>query len=266
MSVTARIAPAITITGATLLVGCHGSGGSCGSFGSYGSSYGSCGYLFPGPDGIYEGSLTSAGSPQPTPVVAIIADNGQGRIAAADGRYYRLNVAAAGNVVNGSYGADVQGGASPADPAIPPTSGSASGLITSAGLNLTLTDTLNAQQSLTLTFDNVYNRRSSLAALAGSWIATASGLTLTATIQPDGSFSGSDANNCTYTGTFSLIDPTFDIYAETHVRSCNGVTVTFTGLAALLPTNAASGPTTELKLLTDNDAGEYLVADLQQPT
>jgi hypothetical protein len=128
---------------------------------------------------------------------------------------------------------------------------------------MTLTDMMNAQQSLTLTFGDVYNRGSSLANLAGNWTATIKGLTLTATIQPDGSFSASDSNNCTYAGSFSLIDPTFGVYAETHVRSCNGVGITFTGLAARLPTNATSGLATELKLLTDNDGGEYLVADFQ---
>ncbi|HEY6922048.1 MAG TPA: hypothetical protein VI653_01175 [Steroidobacteraceae bacterium] len=54
-----------------------------------------------------------------------------------------------------------------------------------------------------------------------------------------------------------------DVYAETHVRSCNGAAVTFTGLPALLPTNSTSEAATELKVLTDNSGGEYLVADLQ---
>ncbi len=256
MTLTSRFGPALTITGTTLLVSCGGGGygSSCGSYGSYGS-YGSCGPgpLFPGPDGIYEGSAGSQMSPQSTPVVAIIAENGQGRAAAADGSsYYRLNVGTSGNNVNGGYSAEAQG-----------TSGTVGGVITQTGLNMTLTDTTNAQQSLTLTFDTVYNRSSSLASLAGNWTATANGVTLTATVQPDGSFTASDSNSCTYQGNFSLIDPTFDVYAETHVRSCSGVAVTFTGLAALLPTNNASGTGTEIKLLSDNNAGEYLVADFQ---
>jgi hypothetical protein len=86
---------------------------------------------------------------------------------------------------------------------------------------------------------------------------------VTATIQPDGSFSAMDSNNCSYSGNFTLIRPAFDVYAETHVRSCSGVAATFNGLAALLPANSSSGPSTQLKLLTDNDAGEYLVAEFQ---
>lgn len=268
MSLTARLGPAITITGTTLLVSCGGGGygSSCGSYGSYGS-YGSCGPLFPGPDGIYEGSSTGPSSPQGTPVVAIVAENGQGRIAGADGSYYRLNVGTSGNSLNGAYSNYTQAGS--AQPAAlssggsQGTSGTIGGVITSNGLNMTLNDATNAPQSLTLTFDATYNRSSSLAGLAGNWTATANGVTLTATVQPDGSFSASDSNNCTYQGSFSLIDPTFDVYAETHVRSCAGVAATFTGLAAILPTNTGSTTATEIKLMTDNNAGEYLVADFQ---
>jgi len=211
--------------------------------------------LLPGPDGIYEGST------QGTPVVAIIAENGAGRIATADGSYYRLNVGTSGNNLNGAYSGYSQNTANSSNGA--QSTGNVAGLITSTGLNMTLTDSINTQQSLTLNFDDVYNRGSALTNLAGSWTATENGLTLTATIQSDGSFSGLDSNSCTYAGSFSLIDPTFDVYAETHVRSCNGVGVTFTGLAAVLPTNATSGPATEIKLLTDNDGGEYLIADFQ---
>jgi len=217
--------------------------------------------LLPGPDGIYEGSLTSAASPQGTPVVAIISENGEGRISTADGSYYRLTVGTSGNNLDGSYRGYSQ--SIGAGNAAPPASGTVSGTITSTGLNLTLTDMMSVQQSLTLTFDDAYNRTSSLTALAGNWTATVNGLTLTATIQPDGTFTASDSNNCTYSGAFSLVDPTFDVYAETHVRSCNGAAVTFTGLASLLQTNSTSGTATELKLLTDNSGGEYLVADLQ---
>lgn len=271
MALTSRFGPALTITGTTLLVSCGGGGygSSCGSYGSYGS-YGSCGPgpLFPGPDGIYEGSAASQVSPQSTPVVAIIAENGQGRAAAADGSsYYRLNVGTSGNNVNGGYSAFTQSSymqaATASGAGAQGTSGTVGGVITQTGLNMTLTDTTNAQQSLTLTFDTVYNRSSSLASLAGSWTATANGVTLTATVQPDGSFTASDSNSCTYQGHFSLIDPTFDVYAETHVRSCNAVAVTFTGLAALLPTSNAPGTASEIKLMSDNDAGEYLVADFQ---
>src|SRR6185437_6806864 len=96
---------------------------------------------------------------------------------------------------------------------------------------------------------------SSLGTLAGNWTSTVNGLTLRAVIQADGAFTAFDSANCTYSGAFSLIDPTFDTYAETHVRTCNGVNATFTGLAAFLPATGAgtSGPPTQIKLLTDND-------------
>ena len=264
-----RVLPFVTITGGSLLVsscGGGGYGGSCGSYGSYGS-YGSCGGGFVGADGLYEGSLTGASSPNGIPVVAIVAENGEGRISGADGSYYRLSVGTTGANLNGSFTAysTGTGSGSGLGSSAQPTSGTVGGVITSAGLNVTLTDRSNVQQSLALTFDSAYESGSSLATLAGNWTSVTGGLTLQAVIQSDGSFSAVDSNNCTYTGAFSLLDSRFDAYAETHVRSCNGVTVTFTGLAGFFPAmgTGASGPPTEIKLLTDDNAGEALVADFQ---
>lgn len=261
MSIAARIAPAITITGSSLLVSCGGGyGGSCGSYGSYGS-YGSCGALYPGPDGIYEGAVGSTTGPA-SPVVAIIADDGQGRIATQDGHYYRLNVRASGNSLGGSFSSISQAAVSPGNGAATP-SGSVEGQMTPTGLNLTLTDAMSPPQPLTLQFDDVYGQRSALAYLGGVWTATSNGLTLTATIQADGSFSAADSNNCTYSGSFSLIRSAFNVYAESHIRSCNGIATPFDGLASLLPANSTSGASTQLRLLTDNGTNESLSADFQ---
>jgi hypothetical protein len=135
--------------------------------------------------------------------------------------------------------------------------------MTPAGLNLTLTDAMSPPQPLTLQFDDVYGQRSALVDLGGVWTATTNGLTLTATIQADGSFSAADSNNCTYSGSFSLIRAAYNVYAESHTRSCNGIATSFNGLASLLPANNASGTPTQLRLLTDNGTDESLSASFQ---
>lgn len=257
MSFHNRMLPIVTITGSSLMVGCSGNGGSCGYGSSYGS-YGSCAAPIITADGYYEGTLTTKGAP-PIPVVAIIADNGDGAISGQNGTYYRLNVSLPGNNVKGTYfglseGVDFPNGTQA-------TSGSISG-VASPNLNGTLSDQTGATESLALTFDTVYQLGSSLPTLAGTWSYTANGFSLTATIRPDGTFSATDSNSCSYTGAFSLIDPNFNAYRENYIRACGGVNDTFTGLATYLP---PSGTTTnaDIKIMADDNTTEFLVADLQ---
>jgi hypothetical protein len=259
MSVHNRILPVVTITSSSLMVGCGGySGGSCG-YGSYGSS--AC--APPGNitvDGYYEGTLSSQGAAQGNAVVAIIADNGDGVMSGQNGTYYRLNVNLAGNSALGTYYALSQGASFPNGTQA--TSGSMSVFATPPGLSGTLTDRTGVAEALQLNFDTVYNLSSSLAMLAGTWSYAANGFSLTATIRPDGTFSAVDSNNCSYSGDFALIDPNFNVYSESYARTCNGASVAFTGLAAYFPPsgNPASA---DLKLLADDNASEFLVADFQ---
>lgn len=260
-----RIGPLVTITGTSLLVGCGSGGGpSCGSYGSsYGYSYGSCGYAYAAAGGIYEGTLSSTTYPQGTPVVALIAENGEGRISGADGSYYRIKVSPQGKALSGSFTGYSQ--STPLANGAQSVTGSLSGTVTATTLAATLTDSTNAQQQLTLTANNSYKMSSPLATLAGTWSYRANGFTLTTTIQSNGAFTGSDSNNCIYSGSFSLTDPNFDEYAEMHVRSCNGVNTTFTGLAAFIPGSGTGemGTATQLRLLSDAAASDYLAADLE---
>jgi hypothetical protein len=286
VSTESRLLPVVAITGGSIMVGCGGySGGSCGSYGSYGSygsfgmaganahparvasaahtaaSYGACGApMNVGADGIYAGTLTNKATQQEEPVVAIIAENGDGRMSGQDGTYYRLNVNTSGNNVSGSFAGYSQGVTFPNG--LQSTSGPLSAAVTSPGLNGTLTDQAGHAEALLLNFDNIYNLTSALATLAGTWSYSANGFSLTATIRFDGAFSAVDSSNCTYSGAFGLIDANFNIYSENYTRSCNGSSTTFTGLASYFPASGSAVPA-EIKLLADDNAGDYLVADLQ---
>lgn len=253
MSFHNRVLPIVTITGSSLMVGCGGNyGGSCGS------SYG-CAQPTITADGYYEGALATPGNPQPTPVVAIIADNGDGAISGQDGTYYRLTVSLPGNQLTGTYFGLSDGPSFPNGTLA--TSGSISA-VASPNLSGTLSDQTGAAQPLMLNFDTVYNSGSALSTLAGTWSYTAGGFSLTATIRPDGTFSATDSNSCTYTGAFSLIDPNFDAYGESYIRTCAGLNDSFTGLATYFPPVGGTA-TAEIKLLADDNTSEFLVADLQ---
>lgn len=263
MSVQRRLLPVVAITGSSIVVGCGGSSGSCGSNGSYGSygSYGAC-QPAPGidPSGVYQGTVTNKATQQETPVIAIIAENGDARMSGQDGTYYRLNVGTSAAQLSGSYFGYSQSVDFPNGTLA--TSGTVSAVIASPGMTGTLTDQSGNVEALSLNFDTVYNTASSLSMLAGTWTYTANTFTLNATVLANGSFSATDSNNCTYTGSFGLIDSRFNAYSENYVRTCNGASLRFTGLASYFP---ASGPAvpTEIELMADDNAGDYLVAALQ---
>jgi hypothetical protein len=84
---------------------------------------------------------------------------------------------------------------------------------------------------------------------------------LTVTIATNGTFTGTDSNNCSYTGSFGIINPVFNAYTENYIRACNGTSLTFSGFAVYLaPSGSAKA---DIKVLADDNASEFLVADLQ---
>ena len=253
MGLQRRLLPVVTITSSTLVVGCSGgSGGSCGSAGS------AC----PPPSvtgpGYYEGTLTAQSNSQSTPAVAIITETGNGAMSGQNGTYYRFNVGFSGTTVSGTYDGISTGAGGTQE-----TSGSISGQSTSTSLTGTLMVGSSTVDSFQLTFEAVYKQPSALATLMGTWsyTDTANGFSLTVTIASNGTFTGTDSSNCTYSGAFGIINPVFDAYSETYTRTCNGAALTFTGFATYLPPSGGVGA--DIKVLADDNATEFLVADLQ---
>ena len=291
MDTDSRLLSVVAITGSSILVGCGGySGSSCGSYGSYGSygsfaagsrrrsvhaarnanaatpapgsgSYSACAPPGNGAAGIYEGTLTDESTQNVNPVVLIIAENGDGMMSGQDGAYYHLSLGTSGNDISGSFSAYSAGSSLPDGTRA--TSGSVSFTANAAGgLDGTLTGQSGYAAALSLNFDYSYELASALPTLAGSWNYSADGFSLSATILADGTFSAVDSNNCSYSGAFNLIDPNFNAYSESFSRSCNGINVTFAGLASYFPA-AGSGTPPLIKLLADDNHGDYLVADLK---
>jgi hypothetical protein len=251
MGLQRRLLPVVTITGSTLVVGCGGgSGGSCGSAGS------AC----PPPSvtgpGYYEGTLTEQSNSQSTPAVAIVTETGNGAMSGQNGTYYRFNVGFSGTTLSGNYYSLSTGGTQE-------TSGTISAQATSSALTGTFAVGSSTVDSFQLTLEAVYKQPSALATLMGTWsyTDTANGFSLTVTIASNGTFTGTDSSNCSYSGAFGIINPVFDAYSETYTRTCNGAALTFTGFATYLPPSGGAGA--DIKVLADDNATEFLVADLQ---
>jgi hypothetical protein len=86
---------------------------------------------------------------------------------------------------------------------------------------------------------SIYERPSSLAAVAGAWrIRNLQGAAVgSLQIAADGSFSGADLAGCAYNGSVSVIDPRYNAYrVNLNVGNCGIATGAYEGLAGLLST------------------------------
>lgn len=262
MNSKSRLLPAVVVSGSSIVVGCGGHTGSC-SYGSSGSYYCAPSFSNADPSGIYEGTLTDTSTHSETPAVALIAENGEGRISGSDGTYYRISVGTMGNGASGSYAAYSNGATLP-DGELS-DAGSLSGIVTQNGLALTLTDQKGYTQHLSLNFDNSYNTPSSLSALAGTW-SSAGSSSVNLNIQSNGVFTGTDSSGCTYNGSFGLIDTSFNAYSEKYTVSCGSGSSTFSGLSNYVPGSGAGTNATppQIQIYADDGAGAFLVSDLNQ--
>jgi hypothetical protein len=194
-----------------------------------------------------------------TAAVAILADNGDMRIGVQNGTYYHLTVAPQTSTIAGSYFAYSTGAAFPNG--TDSTTGTVSATEGGATLTGTLTDHSGTTKALTLNDNPVYTTGSALANLGGTWSSTTGGFSVTATIASDGSFTATDSHGCSYSGAFTQIDERYDVYAENHVLTCNGVNTNFDGLATFFPASGNAGASIEL--LADDSTGAYLVVTFQ---
>lgn len=117
-----------------------------------------------------------------------------------------------------------------------PIHGTSTGTInqTSALLgNINLLD--GTTYNLTFNYDALYERDSSLAAVAGNYSRSdGAGLTVTYSIDGAGVFTGSDTNGCVMNGNVSIINSDFNMYeVKVAVTNCGQVNGNYKGLAAL---------------------------------
>jgi len=215
------------------------------------------------PSGIYEGTLTDTASQQTTPVVAVIDENGNGRAMAQNGAYYALDVGTSGNSVYGQYLAFPGNGTS--------NSGPLQGQLLNDGanLNIDLNATGVGPLALALNYNNaLYTVPSSLPTLQGMWTYTSSSFTLNLSIASTGSFTGTDSNNCTYNGFFTLVDPQFNAYNENFTLTCGSSTIdNYFGLSYFIPAvGSSSGGTTTpamINFLADDGTADFVSAEVQ---
>jgi hypothetical protein len=92
-----------------------------------------------------------------------------------------------------------------------------------------------------LTYSSLFDRPSSLSAIAGTWTASAAGYANTLMIDSGGNITGSSTSGCTYSGNVGVIDSTHNLYSLTlTIGNCGGRDGSYSGLAALTDVNATN--------------------------
>ena len=104
-------------------------------------------------------------------------------------------------------------------------------------LQLAFTDAEGEDTRISLQYDDVYDRASSLSLWEGNWEVIEEGVsTATLTVDSGGAFFGQDADGCTATGNLSIIDPDRNLYAlELDVGACADEDGHYSGFAYLDP-------------------------------
>ena len=219
-----------------------------------------CGDFGADPSGIYEGTLTDTVTQKATPAVAVIDENGDGRMMAQNGTYYAFGANTSGYNVFGNFLEFPGDGTT--------VKGSYNGSLTQAGLSATFTASGSDTAALSLNFDNNYFLASSLPTLAGSWsyTDTTSGFNLKLSIQSSGAFTGTDSDGCAYSGFFSLVDPNFNAYSESFSQTCGtAAAISYFGLSYYIPAAGSGSNATPamINFLADDDNGHFVSALVQ---
>lgn len=126
-----------------------------------------------------------------------------------------------------------------------------------SSLLLSYTQSTGDSGTLSLTYDkSAYETRSDVSLVQGTWgVKDAFGSPTTSiVIDAGGGFSGSDENDCTYTGKFEVVDQHYNLYsvtlssqctvAATDTTSATMTTATTSGLATLKKSTTTTGAST----------------------
>ena len=99
-------------------------------------------------------------------------------------------------------------------------------------------DSSGGNGSVSLLYDEIYERGSSLAKVSGNYVSTGPGYSFSVSISSSGVITGNDTDGCTYDGVISTPDSNFNLY-ETNidVSSCGAENGSYSGFAALYDEN-----------------------------
>jgi len=185
------------------------------------------------PGGIWVGQIVAPGDVQP--VLAVTTDAGEFRVLGVTTEaQFAGTMTVTGNSGTGTGLAWAADGTTWDDGSV----------LTSLGITATITERTQINGdwtagsgetgTLTLAYDDVHARPSSLASLAATWFFTDGAYSLFLSIDGNGDISGSDTDGCVFSGSSFIPDAAFNTYALTiDLSSCGALNGRYEGLAFL---------------------------------
>ena len=178
-------------------------------------------------NGLWEGTFTENGVG--TFDVSGLLYNGRIiAISESAGTIYDGNYLVKGNNITGSVTVyEINGG--------PVATAEISGSVSEQdSISVSFDTSYGTSGTMTLFFNSIYNRTSSLSLVAGSWNYTDGAYSLTITVQNDGSIFGQDSAGCVVSGTIGLLDASHNLYSmNVSITSCGMLNGSYTGFAGL---------------------------------
>lgn len=185
--------------------------------------------------GIWEGTSNTSGLI--LDFVGVVTEGGEGRfVDENDTQYIVSNVSGNDGSVTMNFTAVAQFGFVFLDGSTV-TTGTVSGTIVErTSFNGNYSVATGESGTISLTYNPIYDRDSSLSKLEGSWDENGFGI---ATFDPDGSFFEQDMFGCVFDGQASIIDPAYNVYALTMTISLCDVPANgqYSGLGSLTDFN-----------------------------
>jgi ABC-type cobalt transport system substrate-binding protein len=97
--------------------------------------------------------------------------------------------------------------------------------------------------TVSLSFNDIYNRKSSLELVEGTWNYTSDDYSITITVQSDGTYWGQDSDGCVISGSIGLLNTSHNLYdMNTSIESCGETNGSYTGFS-FLTDNVATNDT-----------------------
>lgn len=202
------------------VVACGGGGGSEG-----GSDSGTAENI--SANGIWEGTFTEKGVGQ-FAVSGLLYDGRIIAISQSAEAVYNGTYTIKGNTISGTItGYEINGG--------PFTTTTISGTVTEEeSISLSFDTSYGTKGTISLSFNDIYNRGSSLSKVDGMWSYVDGGYDLTITVHDDGTLWGQDSEGCVVSGAIELLDTAHNLYKVTaSLDSCGNLNGSYTGFAAL---------------------------------
>ena len=184
--------------------------------------------------GVWFGTITYSDNSQES-IAGIVSETGKARFETSSGTQTSSNFAVTGRTFSGPFTGYAPDGQVFLSSGTQIVQGSLSGsFVPKSSVNGSSFVQGVAESTFTLSYDNIYERTSSLEKLADTYSSQNGNYSLSVNVDDTGVVSGSDSDGCVYSGSVSIIDSRYNAYdLAVTIANCGPYSGAYDGLATL---------------------------------